>query len=119
MEFFFLTQNISIEIVVLVIIVLVLIGIWSHEFYINIGTLIPKIPLINKIEEKAPDNQRNQQEEKVQEKKIEEENIKVIEIPQTEKIDTSQVEKLTNLISSVRTLIARGMAHEAQTLIVE
>lgn len=81
--------------------------------------MIPKIPLINKIEEKAPDNQRNQQEEKVQEKKIEEENIKVIEIPQTEKIDTSQVEKLTNLISSVRTLIARGMAHEAQTLIVE
>lgn len=35
------------------------------------------------------------------------------------KIDTSHVEKLTGLVSSVRTLIARGMTHEAQTLIIE
>lgn len=36
-----------------------------------------------------------------------------------EKVDTSQVEKITNLVSSIRTLIARWMNHEAQALIVE
>ncbi len=36
-----------------------------------------------------------------------------------EKIDTSKVEKLTNLVSSIKTLIARGMMTEAQTLIIE
>lgn len=48
--------------------------------------------------------------------------IESIESPESlvvEKIDTSHVEKLTNTISSVRTLIARGMNHEAQALIVE
>lgn len=48
--------------------------------------------------------------------------IESIESPESlvvEKIDTSHVEKLTNTISSVRTLMARGMNHEAQTLIVE
>ncbi len=44
---------------------------------------------------------------------------KIITEEKIEKVDTSQVEKLTNLISSVRTLIARWMLHEAQTLIVE
>lgn len=45
--------------------------------------------------------------------------IKPNEATQPDKIDTSQVEKITNLVSSVRTLIARGMIIEAQTLIVE
>lgn len=41
------------------------------------------------------------------------------DIPVSEKVDTSQVEKLANLVSSARTLIARGMIVEAKTLIVE
>jgi hypothetical protein len=41
------------------------------------------------------------------------------EKPIPEKIDTSKVEKLTNLVSSIKTLIARGMMTEAQTLIIE
>ena len=38
---------------------------------------------------------------------------------ESEKIDTSHVEKLTWLVSSIRTLMARGMTAEAQVLIVE
>ncbi len=53
-------------------------------------------------------------------KKVEEEEEEEVVTEATlEKFDTSNVEKLTNLISSIRTLIARGMIVEAQTLIVE
>lgn len=135
MEFFFLTQNVSLEIVVLIIITLILIGIWSHELYTRIGRIwtilkeikstlinkkiIPEVPILSKKESKTHDIKKEKYEEKVSEKITEEETIEAIEVPQVEKIDTSQVEKLTNLVSSVRTLIARGMVHEAQTLIVE
>jgi predicted Zn-dependent protease len=47
------------------------------------------------------------------------EEVIVVEKESTTKIDTSHVEKLMNLVSSVRTLIARGMNHEAQSLIIE
>lgn len=36
-----------------------------------------------------------------------------------EKLDTSNVEKIANIISSVRTLIARGMIIEAKAMIIE
>lgn len=80
--------------------------------------VISEIPLINKKETKTDDIKKGKHEVRAP-KEIIEETIEVADIPQIEKTDTSQVEKLTNLVSSVRTLIARGMAHEAQTLIVE
>ena len=59
--------------------------------------------------------QQNSKHKKVEEEEEEE----VVTEATLEKFDTSNVEKLTNLISSIRTLIARGMIVEAQTLIVE
>ena len=41
------------------------------------------------------------------------------ELAVPDKLDTSHVEKLVSLVSSIRTLIARGMITEARTLIVE
>jgi hypothetical protein len=60
----------------------------------------------------------------VEESTIEEEIVPPVkkprkEKPAPEKIDTSKVEKLTNLVSSIKTLIARGMMTEAQALIIE
>ncbi len=121
MEFFFLTQNVSLEIFVLIGLFIILTYIWSQELYawlervwhilknmkhsrpIELPPLTPSIPetLI-------------QDTDTIIDKKIE-----PVETEKIEKIDTSQVEKLTNLVSSVRTLIARGMIIEAQTLIVE
>lgn len=57
--------------------------------------------------------------DQVTSEEIENEKIDPVESPVNEKVDTSHVEKLTNIASSVRTLIARGMIHEAQALIVE
>ena len=126
MEFFFLTQDVSIELYVFVWLFFILVYLWWKEFYIYLkgvyeiftsvlkkpshphidsGSIhIPNIPAVSplsKMEEEAN------------------EEIEAIDLTHSEKVDTSQVEKLTNLVSSIRTLIARGMNHEAQTLIVE
>jgi hypothetical protein len=135
MEFFFLTQNVTLEIVVLIIIVLVLIGIWSQELYAKIGSvwsilkeitstivnkkIVSEIPDLSKKDSKPHTIKNEIDKETVSETIIDKETTDTIETLQLEKVDTSQVEKLTNLVSSVRTLIARGMIHEAQTLIVE
>ncbi|MBX9809103.1 hypothetical protein K2X92_01810 [Candidatus Gracilibacteria bacterium] len=125
MEFFFLAQDVSIELYLLICIFFTIVYLWGKDFYIYLKKIyeivasvikrpphphidsgsihIPNIP----IEKPA-----------TIEEEVGEEN-ETIEFPHSDKIDTSQVEKLTNLISSIRTLIARGMNHEAQALIVE
>lgn len=142
MEFFFLTQNISLEILVLAIIVILLISIWSQEFIawiVRIWEIIKVIrksytmkktiqkisettdkkleveSLITEPKKNTPHPKKNipQAEEEIQKEK----EIEIWEI--SPKIDTSNIEKLTNLVSSVRTLIARWMNLEAQTLIIE
>ena len=123
MEFFFLTQNISLEIVVLICLFIVLVYIWSQELYSWIervwnifkhmkrsrATMAELAPIVASVSEESIEDIAT----------VIDEEVVSPELEKMDKIDTSQVEKLTNLVSSVRTLIARGMIIEAQTLIVE
>lgn len=133
MEFLFLTQDIYLEILILIGLILVLLGIWGHDCYVWISRIITamkatrQIPVIS--DPIVPPSEETLPETNISETNISETDLnnasdlikktEAIEKPIVEKTDTSHVEKLTNIVSSVRTLIARGMNHEAQTLIVE
>ncbi len=133
MEFFFLTQNNAIEILVLIALIVILIGIWWSDLYIWFGrvrnALTTSHVRISDIRHKvikqdhAPTETLGIDEDSNSWANIQYEqntNIKASSIINEENIvNTSTVEKLAWLVSSVRTLIARGMTTEAQILIVE
>ena len=119
MEFIFLLQNVSLEIVVLILLGIVIITItsynsyiwWKHVWKLFFATKREKLhPHIDSWSIEIP----HLPIEEAKKEDIEEENTE-----SHEKIDTSHVEKLVSLVSSIRTLIARGMITEARTLIVE
>ena len=117
MEFIFLIQNVSLEIVILILLGIGILGLaWYHTYqwgkhiwklfsttkreqlhpHIDSGSIeIPHIPL------------------------VETQDVPLEELVIPDKLDTSNVEKLASLVSSIRTLIARGMITESRTLIVE
>lgn len=121
MEFFFLTQNNSVEIQIALILGLILIAMALYNLYLWIDRIrtalwISKKQLPEKIsppiqEEISIDKQKNNTVN----------NEQTIEFPLyiEEKKENSHIEKLVWLVSSIRTLIARGMTSEAQALIVE
>jgi len=126
MEFFFLTQNNRIEVIILIILLIIIVSIWCYRLYRWLryiqtslttrtvrtadGTTVVKPPDPEIISDQIPEMREANPEA-----------LSTISPPETpmDTIDTSQIEKLSWLVSSVRTLIARGMTTEAQTLIVE
>ncbi len=127
MEFLFLTQNIYIEILILIFLIIILSIAWGKIFYNwlkqvyaifggmkNVGKVLVSVGNSFHHEDVPVEPIKNK---KKKDEKLE--NEKITEVWSIEKVDTSQVEKLTNLVSSIRTLIARGMIIEAQTLLVE
>ncbi len=119
MEFFFLTQNITLELFVLISLFIMLMAIWSRDLYAWSKRVLEIFQNMKRFKT-VPENITSLSSSR--EEPIEPtvpSAIKPNEATQPDKIDTSQVEKITNLVSSVRTLIARGMIIEAQTLIVE
>ena len=158
MEFFFLTQNVYIEVLVFFILIIVLVAIWGRRLYnwikkiyeILNSTRRARMALnkVTKPEESqilretdidadligdevvnaiAKEDQETQEETNVEmatevEETQEESNEiegKDADTIFLEKLDTSNVEKIANIISSVRTLIARGMIIEAKAMIIE
>ena len=121
MEFFFLTQNQTLEIIILIALTLLLVSIGSYHLYHWIGRIriaLSTTTRVTNIESRSQvvKSDNNISTEKDLAIAIDETHIeKIIE----NKHDTSQVEKLVGLVSSSRTLIARGMMSEARTLIIE
>ncbi len=121
MEFFFLTQNQTLEIIILIALTLLLVGIGSYHLYHWIGRVriaLSTTTRVTNIESRSPvaKSDSNITTEKDPTVAIDETRI---EESIENKHDTSQVEKLVWLVSSARTLIARGMMSEARTLIIE
>lgn len=157
MEFFFLTQNVYIEVLVFFILIIVLVAIWGTRLYnwikkvyeilnstrrarMTLNKVIkpdePQIlresdidadlirdEVVNAIAKEDQEIKEETGTEMVTEEEIKEESneteIKDADTIFLEKLDTSNVEKIANIISSVRTLIARGMIIEAKAMIIE
>ncbi len=133
MEFFFLTQNNTVEIILLIVLLVTLVAIWSHDLYSWIGRIrrvfstgskrISDIPHIIQKTESSIVESINIDSENENIKNINMSPLSSTENTETmtekTKINIPNIEKLAWLISSVRTLIARGMPAEARTLIVE
>ena len=133
MEFFFLTQNNTVEIVILILLLITLVAIWGHDLYSWIGRVKTVFSIGSRRVSDVPHSIQKVESNTVEPSDIVSENadatdtntITLSSIDKTEtlvdapKTDTSNVEKLAWLVSSVRTLIARGMTAEARTLIVE
>ncbi len=91
---------------------------------IHISEYTPTEEKLSDTEDKITEISTDESEETTENEQVtneitDNEKIDSIESHIIEKVDTSHVEKLVKIVSSVRTLIARGMIHEAQTLIVE
>jgi len=157
MEFFFLIQNVYIEVLVFFILIIVLVAIWGTRLYNWIKKVYeilnstrrarmalnkvtkPEEPqilresdidadlirdeVVNAIAKEDQEIKEETSTEIVTEEEIKEESneteIKDADTIFLEKLDTSNVEKIANIISSVRTLIARGMIIEAKAMIIE
>ncbi len=120
MEFFFLTENNRAEIAILILLAIILIYIWGYDLYQWIGRIRVALGGSSRwwATHSTPVLARS--------------DSTIISVPETpvatdtletpiewEKVDTSKIEKLVGLVSSIRTLIARGMTSEARALIVE
>ena len=157
MEFFFLTQNVYIEVLVFFILIIVLVAIWGTRLYnwikkiyeilnstrrarmalnkvtkpeesqilreTDIDADLIRDEVVNAIAKEDQETQEETNVEMVTEEEIKEESneteVKDADTIFLEKLDTSNVEKIANIISSVRTLIARGMIIEAKAMIIE
>ena len=124
MAFFFLIENIYPEILILILLAVVLVLLWGKDFYdwlrriyLTISAIwgshkstdFPVAPLsVEAIEDKES---RNIAKWEIVEP--------ITQDPIIEKIDTSHLETLISLVSSSRTLIARGMMSEAHALIIQ
>ena len=120
MEFFFLTENNRAEIAILILLAIILIYIWGYDLYQWIGRVRVALggsvrwwtTITTPVFTRADSTIISVSSSPVA--------IDAIETPiEWEKIDTSKVEKLVGLVSSIRTLIARGMISEARVLIIE
>ena len=133
MEFFFLTQNNTVEIIILIVLLVTLIAIWGHDLYCWIGRIRRVFSTGSKRVSDIPYTIQKSESNTVESKDIVSENENTTNIDtspmssmestetliEKPKTNTSNIEKLAWLVSSVRTLIARGMTAEARTLIVE
>ncbi len=122
MEFFFLTQNQTLEIIILIALTLLLVAIGSYHLYHWIGRVRVALSTTTRVTNIESRSQVIKSDNNI----ISTEKDLTLAIDETRieesienKHDTSQVEKLVGLVSSSRTLIARGMMSEARTLIIE
>lgn len=148
MEFFFLTQNVYVEILIFISLIITVIVIWWMRFFSWIKRiyeilnssrrarfalaeskkqeallqenilhqpLSDEVTLKNDIEKEINEEEGDSDRDKT----VTPTNISDSDVVFLQKLDTSNVEKIANIVSSVRTLMARGMIIEAKALIIE
>ncbi|MBC7498726.1 hypothetical protein H7170_03730 [Candidatus Gracilibacteria bacterium] len=130
MEFFFLTQSNTVEILILILLLLMLIVIWGADLYAWIGRVKTalgtnriRISGLPHIVTPSHLDQAESTPHALPENRESDSISPAVEIAtavtEENRVHASNIEKLAGLVSSVRTLIARGMTAEAQVLIVE